>query len=181
VQQLCSRCEGEEDGADCVLCGRRKHSFWQVTVGKVVSYVTEPSPCANKIVAKAYNAKAFDHHLILNWAIMLNCKPELILNGLKIMCMKFEHLVFLDDVSFLPCALRKHLKALSLTARQSWYSHYFNTVENLGYVCPIRDVSYYGVNVMLRGRGGGFSRGTRARSPFLTFDWKFTVRITSQY
>ena len=88
-------------------CGRRKHSFWQDPVRDVVSHLTEPRTWANKIVSIAYNAKAFDHHFILNRAILLKWKPELIRNGLKIMCMKMEHLVLLDRVSFLPCPLRQ--------------------------------------------------------------------------
>ena len=64
------------------------------------------------------------------------------------MCMKMENLVFLDSVSFLPCSLRKLPEAFVLTARKSWYPHYFNTEENQDYVGTIPDVSYYGVNEM---------------------------------
>jgi len=59
-----------------------------------------------------------------------------------------EHLVFLDSMSFLPCPLRKLPEAFSLTAGKLWYPHYFNTEENLDYVGPIPDFSYYGVNEM---------------------------------
>jgi len=58
------------------------------------------------------------------------------MNGLKIMCMKMEHLVLLDTVSFLPCPLRKLPKAFGVTATKSWYPHYFNTEENLDYIGP---------------------------------------------
>jgi len=54
------------------------------TVGELLSYLTEPHPWANKTVAIAHNAKAFDL-LFFNRAIMLKWKPELIMNGLKIM------------------------------------------------------------------------------------------------
>jgi len=70
------------------------------------------------------------------------------MNGLKILCMKMEQLVFLDSVSFLPCPLRKPREAFELTACKSWYPHYFNTKEILDYVGPIPDVSYYDVNEM---------------------------------
>jgi len=79
---------------------------------------------------------------------MLKWKPELITNGLKIMCMKMEHLVFLDSVSFILCPLRKLPEAFGLTTCKSCYPHYFNTEENLDYKSPIPDVSYYGVNEM---------------------------------
>jgi len=78
----------------------------------------------------------------------LKWKPELIMSGLKIMCMKMEHLVFLDSVSFLPFALRKLPEAFGLSASKSWYPHYFNTRENIIYVGPIPDMTYYGVDGM---------------------------------
>jgi len=129
-----------------VRCGRRKHSFWQDPVEELLSYPTEPRPWANKIVAIAHNGKAFDLHFILNQAIMLKWKPELIMNGLKIMCMKMGHLVFWDSVSFLPCPLWNLPEAFGLTACKSCYTHYLNTEEYLQYVGPIPDVSYYGLN-----------------------------------
>jgi len=70
------------------------------------------------------------------------------MNGLKIMCMKMEHRMFLDSVSFLSCTLGKLHEAFGLTACKSSYRHYFNTEENLDYVGPILDVSYYGLNEM---------------------------------
>jgi len=130
-------------------CGRRKHSFWQDPAGDLLSYLTEPRPWINMIVAIAHNAEAFYLHLILNRAIMLKWKPEIILNGLKIMCFKMEYLVFLDRVSFLPCPLLKLPGDFWLMACKSLYPHYFKTEENLDYIGPIPDVSYYGVNEML--------------------------------
>ena len=84
----------------------------------------------------------------MNRVILLKWRPELIMNGLKIMFMKMEHLVFLDSVSFLSCSLRKLPEAFRLTASKSWYPQYFNTEENLDYVGPIPDASYYGANEM---------------------------------
>jgi len=53
-----------------------------------------------------HNAKAFDLHFIVNRAGLMKWQVELIMYGLKIMCMRVEHLVFFDSVSFLPFALR---------------------------------------------------------------------------
>jgi hypothetical protein len=68
---------------------------------------------------------------------MLLWKPEIITNGLKIISMKMEHLVFLKSVSFLLCALRKLPEAFGLQAAKSWYPHYFNNEENLDYLGPM--------------------------------------------
>jgi len=89
----------------------------------MLTSLCKPRPWANKIDAIAHNAKAFDLHFILNSAIMLKWKTELIMSGLKIMCMKLEHLVFLDSLSFLPCALRKLPEAFGLSSSKSWYPH----------------------------------------------------------
>ena len=71
-------------------------------VGDLFTYVYEPRPWASEIVAIAHNAKAFDLNFILNRTIMRKWIPELITNGLKILSMKIEHLVCLDNVSFFP-------------------------------------------------------------------------------
>jgi hypothetical protein len=95
--------------------------LWNDPVGDLLTYLCEPRPWTSKIVAISYNAEAFDLHFILNRAIKFKCKPELITNGLKIISMQMEHLVFLDSVSFLPCALRNLPEAFGLQATKSWY------------------------------------------------------------
>jgi hypothetical protein len=149
VQQVCSKCENEEDIEQaCLQCSQRKRSFWEGPVGDLLSYLCKLRPWANNIVAIGHNAEAFDLHFILSHAIMLKWQPELIMNGLKIMCMKMEHMVFLDRLSFFPSSLRKLPAAFDLTATKSWCPHYFNTQENLHYVGTNPDVPYYGVKGM---------------------------------
>jgi len=107
------------------------------------------------------------------------------MNGLKIMCMNMEHIVFQDSVSFLPCPLRKLTEAFGLTAFKSWYPHYCSTEKNLDYLGPIPEVSFYGFNEWERRRGGSFSRATRSRNLGLfsktDASWKITFTMTSQY
>ena len=64
------------------------------------------------------------------------------------MCMRVEHFVFLDSVSFLIIALRKLPEAFGQTVAKSWYTHYFNTQANLDYVGIIPDITYYSVDEM---------------------------------
>ena len=70
------------------------------------------------------------------------------MNGLKIMCLKMEHFVFLYGISFLPCPLRKLLQSYRVTVSKSWNSHYFETEVNLDYIGPIPEVTYYGAKEM---------------------------------
>ena len=90
----------------------------------------------------------YDLHFFLNRSVLLKWQPELIMNGLKIMCMKMKHLVFLDSVSFLPFPFRKLPESFGLTASKSRYPLCFNTKENLEYVGPTPDVTYYVANEM---------------------------------
>ena len=126
----------------------RRHSFWADPVGDMLTYLCEPRPWVEKVVGLAHNAKAFDLHFNLNRAVLLQWQPEQIMNGLKIMCLKMQHLVFLDSVSFLPFLLPKLPGAFGLTASKSRYPRLFNIKENLDYVGPIPDVSYYSANEM---------------------------------
>jgi hypothetical protein len=149
LQQFCSNCEDLDDiERECIRCGKRKHSFWEDPVGDLLTYLCEPRPWVSKVIAIAHNAKAFYLHFILNRAILLKWQPELIKNGMKIMSIKFEHMVFLDSVSYMPLPLRKLPEASGLMSYKSWYPHYFNTEEHLDYIGVIPDVSYYDASEM---------------------------------
>jgi len=75
-------------------------------------------------------------------------KPELILNGLIIVSMKIEHMLFIDSASYLPMPLCKLPEALGLSLSKSCYPHYFNSKTNLDYVGPFPDISYFGAEEM---------------------------------
>jgi hypothetical protein len=62
--------------------------------------------------------------------------------------MKVEQLHFLDSVSYLLIPLRKLSQAFGLSATKSWYPHFFNTKENIDYLGPIPDISYYGADAL---------------------------------
>jgi hypothetical protein len=99
-------------------------------------------------VAIAHNARGYDGQFILQRAILLKWRPELILNALKIICMNMEYQTFIDNISYLPKPLRKLPKAFELSVRKSWYPHYLNTKTNLNYVGPMPDVSQHGFDKM---------------------------------
>ena len=77
LQEYCSRCEMlPELDEDCERCGRRQHTFWDYPIGDLLSYLCEPRPWFNKVVAIAHNAKAFDSLFILNRAIQMKWNPN---------------------------------------------------------------------------------------------------------
>ena len=59
-----------------------------------------------------------------------------------------KHLVFLDSVSFILCALRKLPKTFGLEVTKSLYSYYINTEENLDNLGPMPDITYYSMDEM---------------------------------
>jgi len=78
-------------------------------------------------------------------------------------------------------ALRKLPEAFGLQATKSWYPHYFNTEENLDYVGPMPDISYYGVDEMGEVTWRNFSRGMKHASLsnfIINTSLKHTVRMT---
>jgi DNA polymerase III alpha subunit (gram-positive type) len=88
LQQFCSKCENISDiEQDCIQCGKHIHSFWDDTVGDMLSYLCESRPWVEKIIVIAHNAKAFELHFILNRAIFLKWQVGLIMKGMKNMCM----------------------------------------------------------------------------------------------
>jgi hypothetical protein len=116
------------------------------------------STLGNKIVAIAHDAKVFDLHFILNREMLLKWQPELIMNEQNVLCMRKEHLFFLDRVSFLPLALSSVPEELGLTASKSWYTHYFNRKANMDNVGRIADIGYYGDDAMNESERAEFLR-----------------------
>jgi hypothetical protein len=114
--------------------GKRKHKLWDDPVGDMLTYLFKLRPWVKKAVAIAQNAKAFDLHFILESEILCKWQPELIMNGMKIMCMKKEHTVLLNSTYFLSWSLYKLPDEFDVTASISWCSHYFKTEENLVYI-----------------------------------------------
>jgi hypothetical protein len=95
LQQFCTACEMQEDiDNDCERCGKRRHSFYEDTVGDLLSYLCEPRPWCKKVVEIAHNAKAFDFQFILKRAILLKWDPQLILSGLKIIRCEYNTFIF---------------------------------------------------------------------------------------
>ena len=108
--------------------GTGLHSVWKTHTlvlgrpcGRYVELLVRIPTLVEEVIVIAHNANAYTLHIILNRTILLKWQVELIINGMKIMCMREGHLVFLDSVSFLPFALRELPEAFELTVAKSWY------------------------------------------------------------
>jgi len=113
LQQFCSRYENIQDmNIDYKPICTRMQAFWDDPVGDLLTFFCKPRPWCSKMVGIAHNAKAFDLRCLVNRAILLKWKPELILKWLKILFMKMEHIKFVDTISNMTCSLRKSPKGL---------------------------------------------------------------------
>jgi G:T-mismatch repair DNA endonuclease (very short patch repair protein) len=151
LEQFCSVCESDTYmSIPCPQCGERKHSFWGGDcIEQFMNYLTRDRPFCDKIIAIAHNARAYDLMFILDYAVKSGWLPDLILNGAKILCMKMEHVTFLDSLNFLPMSLRNLPKAFGLpSVSKGHYPHFFNTLENLDYVGRYPECRFYGVDYM---------------------------------
>jgi hypothetical protein len=120
--------------------------FWDDPVRDMLTYLCEQRQWVTQIVAIAHNVKAFDMQFILDRAVFLKWRPEIIMNGQKIMRMKIKLLKFIDSLSSLPFPIRKLEGAFGLSASKSRYPQYFNTKENLKYLGPILVITYCGAD-----------------------------------
>jgi hypothetical protein len=135
-----------------------------------------------KVVAIAHIAKAFDLQFIFNRAIILKWQSELIMNGLKIMCMRFEQMVFLDI--YVTCPFRcLNCQRRFAKISKAWYPHYFNT-ENHEYVGPVPDIQFYGASEISEAQRKDYWSGMkirRASGVLTTACLNRTIRITQQF
>ena len=90
-------------------------------MGDMLSYICEPRPWVKQVIAISHNAKAFGLHIILNRAVFLKWKHEVVMSAEKIIMMMVEHMYFIYSICFLPFRLRKLFSAFGLTASKAWY------------------------------------------------------------
>ena len=113
-----------------------------------ISHTFKSRPWANRVVAIANNAKAFDLLFAVNRLVRMKLLPgRLIMNG-QITCMKVEKVTWLDSLNYLVMPLRTLPEACGLTAQKSRFPHLSNTTENMSYVGPAAEFSYYGIDQM---------------------------------
>jgi len=133
---------------DCEQCGKRTHVFWQDPIGKFIDYLRQSRPFADKIYILSHNSRGYDAQFLLRKFLELRWKPELIMDGSKILSMVVANLYFLDSLNFLPMSLKSMPKSFDLTCKNGFYPHFFNTADNLDYVGPYPEPKFCGADYM---------------------------------
>ena len=69
--------------------------------------------------------------------------PGLLVNGTKVLSIKFRELKIIDSYSFIPSSLDSFTKTFDLTAVKGYFPHTFNTIANTNYIGPIPAREHY--------------------------------------
>ena len=141
VQQVCDACLDIADiSIPCSICGSvREHVFRDEPIKQLVNYALIRRKNIGEIICIAHNAQGFDAQFVLKHLVArkdFRETPSVILNGSKIIVMKFANLKFLDSLNYLHMGLSALPKAYGLGGgiEKGTFPHLFNTPENQNYV-----------------------------------------------
>ncbi|XP_046399322.1 uncharacterized protein LOC124165837 [Ischnura elegans] len=153
-QVCCDQCiSSTQINPDCQGCGGRGKVFEDPEpVLQFLKYIKTLADDGFKdIICVAHNAKSFDNQFVLKTMLEKTAwKPELLMNGSKIVSMSYGGLRFIDSINFIPMSLAKLPAALGLDNEltKGFFPHLFNTSANSSYEGALPDVCFYGADSM---------------------------------
>ena len=126
TQAVCDECSDVvQNYYFCNVCKTRQQIFHNLddpnmnVMGQFINYLQSFKKC--EILLVAHNAKSFDAVFVLQEIIARRLKPELILQGAKIICMTVGSWKFIDSLMFLPMPLSAMPKSFGLTELKKGY------------------------------------------------------------
>ena len=104
-------------------------------------------------IAIAHNMKSYDGFFLMSYIINnllpTDNLPEILLNGSKLLVIKFNSVKVIDSINFIPMALSKLPKTFGLTElKKGYFPHFFNTPDNQNYIGDYPSENYYGSDYM---------------------------------
>ena len=163
-QAVCEQCDHvAQNDYFCNVCQTRQHIFHNLddpnlnVMAQFFDYLKSNSK-KSQILLIAHNAKAFDAVFALQEVVGRKLKPELILQGAKILCMTVGNWKWIDSLSFLPMPLSAMPKSFGLHELKKGYWPYLaNKPEFYQYEGPMLDKDYYCVSSMKRKAAADFN------------------------
>lgn len=157
IQKQCTTCVKENPlNADmqinCQFCGQRQFIIRKEGDELMKEFFSEILKMKNarNVFLYAHNASGYDAQFILRYMMeKRGWTPSVILNGGKIMSLKYGNLIFKDTLNLMhsPLAALSKMFGIPDTVK-GYFPHFFNTKENQHYVGEIPDIKFYGVNEM---------------------------------
>lgn len=156
AQQTCEVCKINEDvSIDCENCGKREHIFiGENSLELFMEYlVNSIDKKFTKVICLAHFLKGFDGQFCLRYMYTNNSKWSLdeksvIINGTKIMKISAGRYTFLDSLNYLCSSLSKLPKMFNINYKKGWFPHLFHTYENMNYVGPYPNETFYSPDSM---------------------------------
>ena len=149
VHRVCTLCMHQSmgEGTSC-SCGRERLVFEGVeTLSKFGEYVLNGR--RKGAICLAHNSSSYDAQFLLSYVHSRGVKPDLILQGRKIMSMEARGVRFVDSLNFFPMSLAKLPKAFGLRElRKGFFPHLFNVAGSWDYVGVMPEARYYGPDQM---------------------------------
>jgi hypothetical protein len=126
--------------------------------------------------AIAHNMKSYDGYFLLQYIVKnvlpKEKLPEILLNGSKILVLKFSNVKVIDSINFIPMALAKFPKTFGIKElKKGYFPHFFNLPENQQYVGPYPNPSFYGAEYMSNSDNENFFKWYHSKKEE-TFDFQ---------
>lgn len=148
LQQSCPGCiENENILSDCSICGVRQHIYYKNNpISQFVNYLLSLDKYKKVIVLSHYGS-GFDNQFILKNLVErkdYRVKPNIVLNGNKIILMTFLNIKFVDSFNYFHLPLSVLPKAYGLdNIRKGYFPHLFNHPSNENYIGPLPSIEMY--------------------------------------
>ena len=154
-QAVCDACQVVVQNEHfCTVCRTRQQVFHNLddpninVMGQFIDYLRS-FPAKTELLLVAHNGKSFDTVLALSEMISRKIKPDLILQGAKIICMTVGNWKFIDSLMFLPMPLSAMPKSFGLSELKKGYWPYLaNKPEFYTYEGHLLSKHYYCVSGM---------------------------------
>ena len=146
AMHVCNVCQTHAWTTRCEKYGQRMLTFYSLK--DFMNYLIAPDNVG--CIAMAHNVRHYDGLFMLRWAIENGHVPKVIMNGGKLMSLRFPRLKIQvkDSLNFIPRALRHLPKMFDLEETKGYFPHRFNTIAHINYVGPYPNAEFYGADFM---------------------------------
>ncbi|XP_053374329.1 uncharacterized protein LOC128546937 [Mercenaria mercenaria] len=148
AQRFCDECIRKDITEPCEHCDTlpepREMLFrGDNTVAEFCSWLFNPTHKGSTVIA--HNFQVYDGQFILRYIVSYTtAKPEVIMNGSKLISLKCHGLRMIDSLSFLSMPLSAFPKTFGLTEMaKGYFLHWANKAEFQNYVGFYLDLEYY--------------------------------------
>ena len=140
---ICHNCFTLPMNQVCDICDREQKIFRGVdVVNQLCEWLFDGTH--SKTICLSHNGGSYDLYHIMPYIHKQGIKPEVIQNGLKVLCMKAQDLTFIDSLNFLPMSLDKLPSAFRLNELcKGFFPHLFSTPEHQDYCGELPGIEFY--------------------------------------